>query len=170
MLRGKMDNSRVSHYLANTVTLENGCMIWQGNTSQGDHGRADYAVAEIHAEKFYVHRYIAFAPFDDETRRALWDDKAVQVLHSCDTKLCINPEHLTIGDQSDNMRDAFDKGILVGRKGEKHHLAKLTDSDVIAIRNSYAAGENSQRGLARAYGVSQGTIWHIVNGTHWSHI
>lgn len=172
MLRGKMDNSRYLYYLENTYPdeLGKGCLIWGGNTSQGNHGKADYAVAEIHGEKFYVHRYMAFASYSEEERRALWDDPTVQVMHSCDVKLCINPCHLEIGNQSKNIRDAIDRGLKVAVKGIDHPRALLTEEQVLEIRALCSCGIVSQRTLAKMYGVSQPTIGAIATRRIWKHI
>jgi hypothetical protein len=140
VLRGKMDNSRVSSYLRNTTKTDDGCLVWNGNSSQGDHGRASYAVAEIHGEKFYVHRYVAFASYEDAVRELLWKDKTIQIMHSCDVKLCINPDHLSIGDQSANMLDAIAKGIKVMPRGSAHPRAKLDEDSVVVIRKAYREG------------------------------
>jgi hypothetical protein len=54
-----------------------------------------------------------------------------------------------------------------GIKGEQHPHAKLTDTDVLAIRG---AGRVTQRELAEQYGVSRAAIGHIITRKTWRHI
>jgi hypothetical protein len=56
----------------------------------------------------------------------------INVLHKCDNPSCIRPTHLFLGDQKANIQDALSKGRLA--RGERHYMAKLTDSEVIQIK------------------------------------
>ena len=94
----------------------------------------------------------------------------MQVLHRCDVRCCVNPDHLFIGTLNDNMADRNAKGRQAKPKGELHNMHKLTDDDVRAIREEYAAGGISQRALAAKYGVTKYPIQRILNGTGWTHI
>ena len=94
------------------------------------------------------------------------------VLHRCDNPLCMNPDHLFLGTQQDNVADMVQKGRLkpYSACGENHHHAKFTDADVRSIRSDYRAGGVSQRELARRYNASQGAISDIVLGRRWAHV
>lgn len=85
---------------------------------------------------------------------------------------CVNPNHLFVGDQAANMRDAARKGRLryCVQVGELHSRAKLTASQVAEIRSRYrrAGRYSNSRELANAYGVSTGTIRQIASGVRWS--
>lgn len=87
------------------------------------------------------------------------------VCHKCDNRLCVNPDHLFLGTQADNVADRNAKGRQA--RGTKQGSAKLTEADVLAIR---ATPELSQRALARQYGVSQGQIYNVRSGKHWGHV
>lgn len=87
------------------------------------------------------------------------------VLHKCDVRSCINPDHLFLGDQLANMRDKMGKGRHVSHPGEKHGRARLKESEVIAIRNA----DGTARNLAKAYGVSPSLISLIRSGRRWKH-
>ena len=96
--------------------------------------------------------------------------KGKVVMHTCDNRLCVNPEHLVLGTQSDNIKDMVSKGRqrLTTRYGE-HATHKLKDSDVEYIRNNYVRGINhTQRGnaveLATRFGVSRNLIQKIAQG------
>lgn len=90
-------------------------------------------------------------------------DKTLFVCHHCDNPKCFNPAHLFLGTQTDNMSDASRKGRIKipGLKGEKHPGAKLSDSEVSAIRREYASGAR-QTALADKYGVTQAMVSLIV--------
>lgn len=93
------------------------------------------------------------------------------VLHRCDTPACVRPEHLRLGTPQDNTRDMFEKGraAFAGAKGEANSHAKLTEQEVIAIRQRFQRGELIVR-LAVEYGVCKSAISSIVNGRAWTHV
>jgi len=94
------------------------------------------------------------------------------VCHTCDTPSCVNPFHLFVGTQGQNVRDAVAKGRMPVRRGDAHPNAKLTDRQAADIRERYRRGRGatrwrrglSQRELAAAYGVSQMVVSRIVRG------
>lgn len=94
--------------------------------------------------------------------------EGLEVCHKCDNPKCVNPAHLFLGTHSENLRDAEHKRRLWHARGSKHPLAKLTESQVRAIRKTYRAGGVTQSSLARKYGVSQTSIGRIVRGQNWS--
>jgi hypothetical protein len=89
------------------------------------------------------------------------------VLHKCDNRKCVNPEHLFLGTRIDNNRDRDLKGR--GPRGERNWPAKLKSEDIPKIRQMYAEGY-LQTEIAKQFGVSQGAISGVVNRTTWSHI
>lgn len=94
--------------------------------------------------------------------------EGLQVCHKCDNPSCVNPDHLWLGTAKDNAMDMAKKGRQVGPFGEKQHLSKLTESDVIEIRKlklSYTYIE-----IGEMYGVYYSTIEKIVNGRTWKHV
>ena len=93
------------------------------------------------------------------------------VLHSCDIPACVNPEHLHLGTQIDNIKERTERGrgINPAYIGEDNPRAKLTKKEVIKIRKRHKSGE-SETSLAKEYGVSQGGISAIVLGKTWKHI
>ena len=82
------------------------------------------------------------------------------VLHHCDNPSCVNPEHLFLGTQADNLRD-------MTVKGRRH--TKLAPSQVREIREQYQPGSRvfGSRALGRRYGVEHPTILAIINGVTW---
>jgi hypothetical protein len=91
------------------------------------------------------------------------------VLHRCDVRSCVNPDHLFIGTIRDNVRDAVQKGRWADRRGERNGRSKLTAALVKEIRCALAAGE-TQTALGPRYGVSQSLISDIALGIAWRHV
>lgn len=85
-------------------------------------------------------------------------------LHGAGGRLDNRPENLRYGTHADNGADMVRDGNSL--QGEKHHQAKLTEAQVIAIR----ADRRGERRLARLYGVSRGTIGFIKQRKTWRHL
>jgi len=90
------------------------------------------------------------------------------VLHKCDNRLCVKPDHLFLGTQLDNIRDRDEKGRQKTLRGSVNINAKLNEDQVKIIKRN--RGFISQRCLAKAFGVTRGTITHIHTGRNWGHI
>lgn len=95
------------------------------------------------------------------------------VCHHCDNPPCVNPAHLFLGTPKDNAGDMSAKGRHAShtqphlRRGTRSGSARLTEGDVLSIRERYALGGISQRALAVVYGVSEPTIHAVVNRRNW---
>jgi hypothetical protein len=101
------------------------------------------------------------------------------VLHTCDNALCVNPDHLYLGDHAQNMKDKKARKrqwhdrepeqstnhlrTIASQPGETNPSAKLTWGDVRAIR----ASTEKSGVLARQYGVDRSLIWQIRTGKIW---
>lgn len=83
------------------------------------------------------------------------------VCHSCDNRRCVNPRHLFLGTQQDNMADLVRKGRLAG---ENNPMSKLTLEDVKAIRKD----KRTHSVLGTIYGVNRRTIGRIKNHERWA--
>ena len=88
--------------------------------------------------------------------------------HTCDTPHCINPEHLILGTQYENMQDMVAKGRQL--RGADANGAILTQEVVDIIRATYVfrCPANGGRALARRFGVTPQTICDILKGRSWS--
>lgn len=96
--------------------------------------------------------------------------KGLYVLHKCDNPCCVNPKHLFLGTQLDNMRDMLSKGRSGPRggvKGEDSSSSKVTANQVRDIRKIYARGNVSYEALGRRYDVAGVTIGQIVRRDTW---
>jgi hypothetical protein len=86
------------------------------------------------------------------------------VLHSCDNRLCVNPEHLFLGTAGDNARDRDSKSRQA--KGVQFARSSITDATVRAI---LSAGLSDTVWAARL-GVTKGAINHIRHRRNWRHV
>lgn len=85
--------------------------------------------------------------------------KGLSVLHKCDVRSCINPAHLFVGTQADNIHDMMTKGRMVSR-------ARLTHEQVLEIRLRVAAGER-RAALALEFGIVTQHVDDIHNRKKW---
>lgn len=88
------------------------------------------------------------------------------VCHRCDNPSCVNPSHLFVGTQTDNMADCARKGRAASRAGEFNGNSTLRVSQVLDVRSRVAAGE-SGASVARLYGVDRSTINDIIRQRTW---
>jgi hypothetical protein len=86
--------------------------------------------------------------------------------HTCDNPRCVNPTHLLLGNKRSNTQDAIERGQH--RCGERDPKAKLTNQNVIEIRDALARGETG-RALARRFGVGESAISQIKTGKSRRH-
>ena len=93
------------------------------------------------------------------------------VLHRCDTPLCVNPDHLFVGSRADNVHDMDAKGRRVNNqpRGEWAANSKLTESEVIRIRQMFSNGE-SRRAIADTFDIALPTVHQIVRRLTWRHV
>ena len=92
------------------------------------------------------------------------------VCHSCDNPFCVNPKHLFLGKQQDNMNDMVKKGRYKKRnipKGEDAFHAKLTWKKVSEIRRRYIRGVFGVPRLAKIYSVNNKTMFSIIHNRTW---
>ena len=95
----------------------------------------------------------------------------MHVLHQCDTPGCANPIHLYLGTNTDNVhdRDKKGRGVLPMLKGEQHGRAKLTETDILRIRDDVSSGR-TQEVVAREFGITHQQVSVIVRRKQWGHI
>ena len=141
--------------------VPNACWNWTGSLNKNGYGRFTFDGARHPAHRFAYSRLRGAIP------------TGMVVCHTCDNRRCVNPAHLWIGTQKENMQDCVRKGRLFAQlypeqwSGEKHGQAKLTNAQVEEIRVRYAQGNIFQRELATEYGVSRSEIGNIVRGENW---
>lgn len=132
---------------------EDACWLWTGCKSKKGYGRFywDERMQKAHRVSYFL----AFGKWDD----------GLMVLHKCDNPACVNPKHLFLGTNQDNVEDRGRKNRTA--KGEANGAAKLTSVQVIEIRRLYKEGDLSRLELSRVYEVGDSTINSIVNRKTW---
>lgn len=96
------------------------------------------------------------------------------VLHRCDNPSCVNPEHLFLGTQRDNMRDCISKGRHVNQNrtwptGSAHHNSKLSDNLVRTIRVHHGLGLY-YREIAKMLSLNISTVYRVATHKVWAHV
>lgn len=84
------------------------------------------------------------------------------VLHKCDNRKCVNPNHLFLGTNADNTKDMFSKNRQNSRKGEYNPQCKLLDSEIIEIRRRAILGE-CKKTIAGDFNISHFYIYDLLN-------
>jgi hypothetical protein len=93
----------------------------------------------------------------------------LMVLHSCDVRCCVNPEHLFLGTQTDNMRDMVAKGRhrTGDVSGERNPQSKLTAEQVRRMKAIRAEGGLSYKKIGALFGVGAMTAYRAITGRAW---
>lgn len=141
--------TRIHHWYTKTET----CWIWNGVI-----GKRGYGVIRVKNKLCYAHRKMFEIENNIELEPSQW------ILHSCDNRSCVNPNHLRIGTPQDNIKDMLERKRQP--KGEGKTQSKLTEAQVLEIKQSNLPNIE----LARLYNVSDGLICMIRKGQRWSHI
>jgi len=150
--------TKVDKEISDTFYNGSRCWEWTAGLSRGGYGNYRYNRGKIKVHRYSY--YLAFGEFDTK----------LFVCHHCDNRKCVNPSHLFLGTQLDNMQDMAKKERGVIPVGENHGNSKLTEKNVIKIYKMYDSGNYTQREIAKALGVDFRTINYVVNGKSWNHI
>lgn len=155
----EMTDDDISRFLSKvSVGGRNECWPWTAGTYHFGHGQF-----KVSGTSYKSSRIAYFLATDI-------DPGDLNVLHSCDNPPCCNPRHLFPGTLDDNNKDRAAKGrSVVGYhdyRGEKNPRAKLTASQVRAIRRS----NELQIVLANRYGVTDRMISRIKSRIAWKHV
>jgi hypothetical protein len=136
---------------------ETGCTLWKG-ANRG--GRFPYGVLWYKGVKKSAHIWA----WENANGRPV--QEGMEVCHHCDRPPCIDRDHLFEGTPGDNSRDCVAKGRHNKRHGSAHHKAKLTEAQILVIRED----GRLHRLIAADYGVSRAMISYIKRGEFWRHV
>ena len=99
---------------------------------------------------------------------AIPDDKYVLHKPECHNRKCVNPDHMYLGDQSQNAQDMKTNGTHHSPAGEENGNSLLTESAISEIRNTYKRGNVGA--LAKKFNVSPACIRDVLLGRTWKHV
>ena len=140
----------------------NECWEWQAGDNGTGYGKF-YVGGEGNPQK-YAHR-ISWIVENGDIPEGLF------LCHKCDNPKCVNPTHLFLGTQSENMKDASRKGRCKPSyiHGEACGRGKLKEEDIPIIKDMIRSGV-SMNVIAKKYEVTKQSIFHIKTGRNWSWI
>lgn len=151
--------SKGSQVVHRPTPLETPCRLYRGPRNHGGYGRRPTPDERRKGGRAYqlLHRWVV----EQATGRTL--EPSEIVMHRCDNPPCFRYDHLVIGTRTDNGHDRDAKGrtIVPYFAGEDHSLAKLTDQQVLQIRDLLERGTMIQKDIAAMFGVSGPTISRI---------
>jgi hypothetical protein len=133
------------------------CWEWKGRKDIGGYG------------------FFTFRSKEQKAHRVVWIltygeiPEGMQINHKCDNRGCVNPAHLYIGTQKDNVADMYSRGRQVVLAGSKSAVARLTEQEVLAIRVLFQT-EITKADLARMFNISESSIRFIIQRKTWKHI
>jgi Mor family transcriptional regulator len=133
------------------------CWYWIGGK-----GRGGYGQMKVDGKMKGTHR-VSYECFRGDIPEGMC------VLHACDVPACVNPAHLFVGTTQDNVDDKMAKGRLKPNPGDKNGNSKITEDDVLKIREASAAGE-SYDSIAKRFPVDKTNIGYIVRRKTWAHV
>lgn len=149
------------------------CWKWEAGKDQDGYGKF-----KIFGSNYRSHR-ISYYLFNNV------DPKELKVCHKCDNPVCVNPFHLFLGTNAENIKDRDIKGRQNCGKGKNHWTAvspekirrgvdnpacKYTEEDILKMVEMKKSGEYTNREIAEAFGCPKTYIRQIMVGERWSHL
>lgn len=130
--------------------IDNGCWVWLGSKDKNGYG-----VVRRNNKTYFAHRYSFYLENN-------YFPSKLYVLHKCDNTACVNPNHLFLGTQKDNMDDMKSKGRDNRYSGNR----KLSLNEVKEIRSKLANGKRN-KDVAIEYKISVHHVSKIKNNIYW---
>ncbi len=137
---------------------KNGCWIWiKGKNKRG------YGHVQLNGKMMRAHQ-ASYRLFKGEIKKGLC------VCHSCDVKLCCNPDHLWLGTHLENMQDRNRKGRQAFLRGEDNPYSTLTNEIVLSIRKYFKENKVTMADAGRKFGMARNQAWRIIKRQSWTHL
>lgn len=137
------------------------CWEWTGYVNKSGSNRSmEYGRFMYKRKQWMAHRlaYFLFYNVHPEEKKCC---------HTCDNTKCVNPHHLFLGTDADNIADRQSKGRQA--QGESNGMAKLTEVQVKEIKQKFREGKMPTE-ISRGYGIGESTARQIYVGNTWRHI
>lgn len=139
------------------IQIVKDCWIWQGCKLKNGYG-----LFYLNRKQITTHRY-SYLHHKGEIPENLC------VLHICDTPSCVNPSHLVLGSQQDNLKDMIYKRRNNAGKEESHGKAKLKNCEVVEIKKMLKENKKTSE-ISLVFNVSTNCIRQIRNNLSWKNI
>ena len=138
----------LQHFLSKTAA-EGDCLVWKRGKNKTGYGRFTLNGRMVLAHRASFELHYGHLPKD------------ICVLHKCDNRACVKPEHLFLGNQKENLIDMNKKG---------RRFSKISAEDAREIRTIYAKGKITQSDIGKAYGICQVAVSDIINRKIWKNV
>jgi transposase len=132
---------------------------WEWTAAKGGSGQEYGVFFPSREDQWYAHRF--------SYKLANEDPADEMVLHKCDNPPCVNPDHLYLGDNSDNIEDAYNRDRR-SAKGEANPKANLSVEEVRQIKSRL--DDESCREIAEDLDIPRSTVVNISAGVSWEHV
>ena len=140
-----------------------GCWLWTGAYFWDSKRGNRYGKIYVKGKLCRAHR-ISWELYEGTIPDGLY------VLHKCDNHACVNPAHLYLGTQAQNVLDTRDRGRMNHAnacRGEKRPNAKLTVEQAFEVRALASSRAMPQTKIAAMFGISQSVVGRIARGKAW---
>jgi hypothetical protein len=132
-------------FLENCIPVpESGCWLWLGSIATTGYGKSHYRGREISAHRLSYLLFVGEIP------------AGLHILHSCDERSCVNPQHLRAGTNADNVEDAL----------KRFRVGKLAKHQIQSIKQD----PRSTRAIGAEYGISSTQVSAIKRGLVWQNV
>ena len=168
-LKRQPDDVLIKRIFEKITIDENGCWLWDNDKQRGGYGMFWDGQKSKSAHRLVYELLVAPV------------DSLLCVCHKCDNRRCVNPDHLFVGTHAENSADMVAKNrqakglthwsfihpeIKLDAKGSKNSQAKITESQVLEIRES----DKTVKELAAEYGMSYMGMYKVKTGVRWQHV
>ena len=142
-------------------TSSSHCWDWKGRKQNRNSKSKGYGLIAINKSVFRVTRILYYLVYREDPLNNV-------IRHTCDNSHCVNPYHLLIGTQQDNLDDAKRRDRIA--RGSSKKNSKLTEELVRQIRLEWQLAPTSWRHGAKLYGINYNTFKSMILKKTWKHV
>jgi hypothetical protein len=155
--KGQRLKTTEQQILHNVKKTDSGC--WVRTSSLMPKG---YSTIKLNGKTRYAHR-ISYEHFVGPIPDGMC------ICHSCDNPSCVNPQHLFLGTQKDNLADMTNKGRRNGPRGRNHPRATITGQIAAKIKEYRQLGY-TYREIAAICGTTLKVVQDVSTGRTWKEV